>query len=84
MSEKIKFKLDLKGLNELMKSGEMQGVLNSAASQIAGAAGDGYETETAHPISYVAIASVRAATYEARKDCSENNTLLKAMGGARI
>lgn len=84
MSEKIKFRLNLAGLNELMKSGAMQGVLNSAASQISGAAGDGYEVESAHPISYVAIASVRAATYEARKDCRENNTLLKALGGARV
>lgn len=81
---KIKFKLDLKGLNELMKSGEMQGVLNSAAAQIAGAAGAGYETETAHPISFVAIASVRAATPEARRENNQNNTLLKAMGGASV
>lgn len=84
MSERIRFKLNLAGLNQLMKSGEMQAVLNSAAGQIAGAAGDGYEVETAHPISFVAIASVRAATYEARKENSENNTLLKAAGGARV
>ena len=84
MSEKTKFKLNLAGLNELMKSGEMQAVLNDAASKTAGAAGDGYEVEAAHPISFVAIASVRAATWAARKDCSENNTLLKALGGARI
>lgn len=84
MSEKVRFKLNLAGLNELMKSGEMQAVLNSAAGQIAGAAGDGYEVENAHPISFVAIASVRAATYEARRENSENNTLLKAAGGARV
>lgn len=81
---KIRFELDLAGLNELMKSGEMQAVLNSAARQIAGSAGDGYEVESAHPISFVAIASVRAATSEARKENSENNTLLKALGGAKL
>lgn len=78
------FKLNLKGLNELMKSSEMQGILNDAAGRISGAAGDGYEVETAHPISFVAIASVRAATYESYYDCLENDTLQKAMGGARV
>lgn len=84
MSNKIRFKLNLRGLNELMKSGEMQAVLNNAAGQIAASAGNGYETEAAHPISFVAIASVRAATYDARKDNSDNNTLLKAAGGVKI
>lgn len=84
MAEKIKFELSLAGLNELMKSGEMQAVLNSAAEQIADAAGDGYEVESAHPIRFVGIAAVHAATREARQDNSDNNTLLKAAGGVRI
>lgn len=81
---KVKFVLNLPGLNELMKSGEMQAALNSAARQIAGSAGDGYEVETAHPISFVAIASVRAATSAARRENSETNSLLKAAGGVRL
>lgn len=81
---KVKFKLNLAGLNDLMKSGEMQAVLNSAASQIASAAGDGYEVESAHPISFVAIAAVHAETYEAKRQNSENNTLLKAAGGVKL
>ena len=80
----VKFKLDLKGLNELMKSQEMQGILNGAAAQIASRAGDGYEVETAHPIQFVAIASVRAATYDSYYDAMENRTLEKAVGGVRI
>lgn len=80
----VKFKLNLPGLNELMKSAAMQGVLNSAASAIAGSAGKGYEVETAHNINFIAIASVKAATREARKDCNENNALLKAAGGVRV
>lgn len=83
MSERIRFKLNLAGLNEIMKSGEMQSVLNSAAEQIAGAAGDGYEAEAAHPISFVAIASVRAASFKARRD-NKNNTLLKSAGGVKL
>ena len=80
----VKFELDLKGLNELMKSPEMQGVLNDAAQKIAGAAGDGYEVEAAHPIQFVAIASVRAATYDSYYDAMENRTLENAVGGVRI
>ena len=33
---------------------------------------------------FVAIASVRAATFRARRDNSEHNTLEKAAGGVRI
>lgn len=80
----VRFKLNLPGLNELMKSAAMQGVLNSAAASISAAAGNGYEVETAHNINFIAIASVRAATGKARKDCNENKTLQKAAGGVRI
>ena len=80
MSKNVEFKLNLPGLNELMKSGQMQSALNQAAAQIQGRAGAGYEVESAHPISFVAIASVYAATREAKKDNLKNNTLLKASG----
>lgn len=78
---KVKFKLNLAGLNELMKSEEMQSVLDSHASRIASAAGAGYEAEAAHPIQFIAIASVRAETQAAQRDNLKNNTLLKAIGG---
>lgn len=81
---KTKFELDLAGLNELMKGAEMRAVLNSAANQIASSAGDGYEVESAHPISFVAIAAVHAATPAARRENSEDNTLLKAAGGVKL
>lgn len=84
MAEKVRFKLNLAGLNQLMKSNEMQSVLNTAANQIASAAGDGYEVESAHSISFVGIAAVHAKTREARKDNAENNTLLKAAGGVNL
>ena len=80
----VKFRLNLQGLNELMKSAAMQGCMNSAAASIASAAGTGFEAESAHSINFIAIAGVRAATYEARKRCNEDNTLLKAAGGARV
>lgn len=75
---RIKFKLDRKGVAELMKSEEMQGILTEKASEVATKAGDGYEQDV-----YVgknrANAMVRASTYQAKKDNLENNTLLKAL-----
>ena len=67
-----------------MKSGEMQSILNDAAARIAGAAGPGFEAEGAHPIGFVAINSVRTATWAARKLNSSTNALEKAAGGVRI
>ena len=84
MSKDIEFKLDLPGLNALMKSPEMQGIINGAAAQIAAAAGEGYEVETAHPIGFVAIGRVYAGTWRARRDNNKNDTLEKAAKGARI
>lgn len=81
---KENFKLNLPGLNELMKSTEMAEVLNTAADQIAAKCGEGYEVERAHPISFVGIASVRADTIEAKVDNRKNNTILKAAGSVKI
>ena len=81
---KVKFELNLAGLNELMKSTEMADVLNTAANQIAAKCGDGYEVERAHPISFVGIASVRADTIKAKVDNRKNNTILKAAGSVKI
>ena len=81
---KVKFELNLAGLNELMKSTEMAEVLNDAADQIAAKCGEGYEVERAHPIRFVGIASVRAETIEAKVDNRKNNTILKAAGSVKI
>ena len=76
---KVRFELDRAGVRELMKSPEAMDVCKEYASAIRNRAGDGYEVDT-----YVgktrANASVYAATYEARRDNYENNTLLKARG----
>lgn len=76
-----RFELNLPGLNELMKSSEMQAVLNQTAARVAARAGDGFAVEGAHPISFVAITSVKAATAEARRACNQRNALDKACGG---
>lgn len=78
------FKLNLAGLNALMKSGPMQAVLNDAAAKIAATAGEGYEVESAHSIQFVAIAAVHTGDLRSRRDNSKNNTLLKSAGSVRL
>ena len=76
---KVKFELNRAGVRELMRSQEMMSVCKSYADGIKNRAGAGYEVDT-----FVgrnrANASVYAASYEARKDNYNNNTLLKARG----
>lgn len=84
MSKNVKFKLNLPGLQEVMKSGEMQQIIDSAAGAIANAAGPGYDAESAHPIGFVAIASVYAGDFKAKLDNSRNKTLQKAAGSVKI
>lgn len=80
---KIKFELNLRGLNELMKSGEMQSCLQKAGSAVAHSAGGEYGTRV-HQASFVAICNVYPDSKKAAKDNYENNTLLKALGSAGL
>lgn len=83
MSNKVKFELNLPGLNELMKSGEMQSILDAAGSSVAASAGSGYGHRT-HVASFVAICNVYPETKEAAKKNYEDNTLVKALGSAGL
>lgn len=75
---KLKFKLNRKGVAELMKSKEMQEVLREYATNIKNRCGEGYEQDM-----YIgknrANAMVSAATYQAKSDNLKNNTILKAV-----
>ena len=74
----VKFKLNRRGVSELMKSSNMKQVLSGKASSIQQRCGDGYKSDV-----FVgktrANAMVKASTYKARRDNSKNNTLLKAV-----
>lgn len=74
----IQFKLNRKGVAELMKSEEMQEVLKGYATEITNKCGDGYRQDM-----YIgknrANAMVSAATYQAIADNMRNNTILKAV-----
>lgn len=80
---KTKIELNLSGLNEVMKSAEMQAALQAAASTVASRAGDDYGSEV-HQASFVAIANVFPDSAEAAKDNYENNTIIKAAGSAGL
>lgn len=84
---KVDFKLNLPGLNQLMRGAEMQGVLKEKGAEVMSRAysmsqipGSEYNMDT-KPIRWIAVTNVRAGNYEARKDNYENNTLLKALRG---
>lgn len=84
---KVKFDLDLQGLNALMKSTEMQSVLQQTGDTIANRAMTmasdpkaKYEAVT-YPIRWIAVANVRCANSEAIRENLRHNTLVKAMHG---
>lgn len=73
-----KFELNSKGVGDLLKSAEMQSVIDGYASDIKNRAGTGYLHDVqvnpgrAHGL-------VWADTHQAKKDNLNNNTLLKAV-----
>lgn len=80
MADKFKFKLNAAGVKELLKSQEMEEIVGSYASDVAGRAGAGYETDTKTMGTRV-IASVFTTDPECVRDNYENNTLWKAVRG---
>lgn len=75
---KITFKLNRKGVAELMKSAAMQEVLTEYATAIKNRCGDGY-TQDIYVGRNRANAMVSAETYQAKRDNLKNNTILKAV-----
>lgn len=75
---KAKFKLNRKAVGDLLKSEEMQKVLENKATEIRNRCGDGYSQDV-----FVgknrANAMVSAESFQAKHDNMKNNTLLKAV-----
>lgn len=80
---KVKFELNLAGLNQLMKSPEIQGALEAAGAAVAGAADGNYNTAT-HVMNYIAQTNVYPADRDSAIKNSKNNELLKALGAAGL
>lgn len=83
MAKQVKFELNLKGLNELMKSSEMEAALDEAGATVASYAGSDYSYRT-HQASFVAICNVYPTSKKAAKENYKNNTLLKAAQAAGL
>lgn len=75
----IRIELNSEGIQELLKSQEMQSTLQEIANDVQSRCGEGYETDIA-VMQTRAIASVYTADEFAVADNSSNNTLLKALG----
>lgn len=82
MSSNAKFKLNKQGVRELMCSDAMANIISAKANQVQAAAGDGYEASVVTGKTRV-NAKIGTAIIEAIRDNHKNNTLLKALGGAR-
>lgn len=83
----VKYKTNIKGLNELMKSPEMVAALEEAGTAVMQSAGQGYKMDTIVNTSkskYIAITKVEADTKEAIRDCYKNNTLLTALSSSGL
>ena len=80
---KVDFKLNLPGLNELMKSPEMVSVLEQAGNTVATLAGDDYGVRV-HQASFVAIANVYPDSKAAAADNYKNNSLVRALGASGL
>lgn len=75
---KIKFELNKKGVAELMKSGNMEYVIEDYAAGIAIKAGANFDYDL-HTGKNRVNARVFPWNYEGKVENSKNNTLLKAM-----
>ncbi len=79
----FEFELDYKAFGEqVLRSKDLEKILKEYADNIRDHCGDGYESSSTKG-RLIDLAMVWPATYEARLDNSENNTLLKAMGEVR-
>ena len=80
---KVEVKLNLKGINEVMKSGEILGACEEAARTVGNMSGIDADVSSG-TINYIAYANVYPASKEAAKENFEDNTLLKAVSAAGL
>lgn len=76
----VKIELNSPGIREFLQSEDVQSIVREIAVQVSSRAGSGYESDV-----YVGKNRCNAAVWpetdEAKRDCYENNTLLKAVSG---
>ena len=77
------FKLNMKGLNELMKSPEMEAALEEAGNAVANAADGNYGVRV-HQATWVAIANVYPEDKESARKAMRKGTLTRALSSAGL
>ncbi len=79
MTKNVKVVLNSAGVQELLKSDWAAGECKKLAERIRNAAGEGYAVEPRNYPERKGYAVV-AESYEAKRECYEENRLLKVMG----
>ena len=81
---KVEIKINLPGINKIMKSEGIQSKLSQAAKAVANIAGPEYAAEDPRAIRWIGVVNVHPASKNAAHDNFENNTLLKALQAAGL
>lgn len=76
----VKIVLNREGVRQLLKDESIARLCMELANQTASRCGEGYEVQERNYPERTG-AAVLAVTYQAKKDNSKNNTILKALGG---
>ena len=79
----VDVKLNLKGINELMKSPEILAACEEAGRAVAQAAGSEYGTSSG-TINYIAYCNVYPDSKDAAKENFEENSILKAVSAVGL
>lgn len=92
MASKCRVELNLKGLNELMKSSAMTEILEERGAEVANIASDmgiagrgkgSYRSAAIHG-NWINAVNIWPADEDAARDSYENNTLIKALGSSGL
>lgn len=78
-----KFELNMAGLNELMKSQEMEAALESAGQSVARIAKGSYGVRV-HQATWVAIANVYPEDKESAQEALKNGALTRALSASGL
>ena len=78
----MKFELNALGVSELLRSPEMQEILEEKGKVVADGAGEGFELKVS-PGHKRASATISTTDIKSMARNNKHNTLLKALGGAK-
>ena len=80
---KVGIKLNMPGINAVMKGDGIQNVLKAAGDSVASSAGEGYAAEV-RTINWIAVCNIYPDSKQAAKDNYKNNSLLKALSSSGL